>query len=162
MCNFLQSKGAPNVLHMNHGGSLALPFGRVSMTVAFHTSSFDDGTYGGQPSGFILEIPDSGKMGGTKTIYFAGDTALFGDMKLLGELYTIDLACLPIGDCFTMGPGHAIKAAQFLRAKKVLPIHYNTFPPITQAPAIFAAALRAQTDGAIEAVPLKAGESVEL
>ncbi len=156
MCMYLAKKGVPTVLPMNHGGSLALPGGggggHVTMTIAFHTSSFEDGTYGGQPAGFIVET-------GGKTIYHAGDTALFGDMKLLGELYAIDLACLPMGDCFTMGPALAVKAAQFLRAKKVLPIHYNTFPPIQQDAAKFTAALK---EVGIEGVALIAGQSVDL
>ncbi len=159
ICVHLQKQGAPNIAPMNHGGCLSLPFGRVTMTLAFHTSSFDDGSYGGQPAGFIIEIP-GGDGGKTKTIYFAGDTALFGDMKLLGELYSIDLACLPMGDCFTMGPAHAIKAAQFLKTKKVLPIHYNTFPAIVQDVEKFAADLKNQTG--IECVPLKAGQSLNL
>jgi L-ascorbate metabolism protein UlaG (beta-lactamase superfamily) len=154
ICLYLQKQGIPNIAPMNHGGGLNLPFGRATMTLAFHTSSFDDGAYGGEPAGFILEIPDAGK---TKTIYFAGDTALFGDMKLLGELYNIDLACLPIGDCFTMGPAHAIKGAQFLKAKKVLPLHYNTFPAIAQDVEKFAADLKNQTG--IECSPLKSGQS---
>jgi L-ascorbate metabolism protein UlaG (beta-lactamase superfamily) len=160
MCMYLVSKkGVQNIVPMNHGGSVELPFGRVTMTVAFHTSAFEDGANGGQPGGFMLEIPEGGV---TKTIYFAGDTALFGDMKLLGELYRIDLACLPIGDCFTMGPAHAIRAARFLGAKKVLPIHYNTFPPIKQDVGKFAAELRTQLDGRVEAVALKAGEAMEI
>jgi len=152
MCLVLQKRGVPNILPMNHGGTLAVPFGRVTMTIAFHTSAFEDGAYGGQPAGFIVET-------GGKTIYHAGDTALFGDMKLLGELFSIDLACLPIGDCFTMGPAMAVMAAQFLRVKKVLPIHYNTFPPIQQDGGKFAAALKAV---GIEGLILKAGEAVEL
>ena len=153
ICLYLQKKGAPNIAPFNHGGGLNLEFGRASITLAFHTSSFDDGAYGGQPAGFVVET-------GGKTIYFAGDTALFGDMKLIGELWPIDLACLPIGDCFTMGPAHAIKAAAMLRCKKVLPIHYNTFPPIQQDAAAFAAALKKETD--IEAAPLLAGQSLTL
>jgi L-ascorbate metabolism protein UlaG (beta-lactamase superfamily) len=152
MAQYLEKKGAPKVTPMNHGGCLTFPFGKVTMTIAFHTSSFEDGTYGGEPAGFIIET-------GGKTIYHAGDTALFSDMKLLGELYTIDLACLPIGDCFTMGPAHALKAAQFLRAKKVLPIHYNTWPPIAQDGGKFAAELKGL---GIEGMPLKAGEALEL
>jgi L-ascorbate metabolism protein UlaG (beta-lactamase superfamily) len=153
MCLHLQKLGAPNIAPMNHGGGLNLPFGRVTMTLAFHTSSFEDGAYGGEPGGFIIEL-------GGKTIYFAGDTALFGDMKLLGELYSIDLACLPIGDCFTMGPAHAIKAAQFLKAKRILPIHYNTFPPIAQDAGKFAHDLKALAG--IEALSLKAGQSIDI
>ncbi len=152
MAQHLQKLGAPNISPMNHGGCLNLSFGKVTMTLAFHTSSFEDGAYGGQPAGFIVET-------GGKTIYHAGDTALFMDMKLLGELYNIDVACLPIGDCFTMGPAHAVKAAQFLRAKKVLPIHYNTWPPIAQDAGKFVTALKVE---GITGVALKAGESIEL
>lgn len=158
MAMHLQKQGAPAISPMNHGGCLRFPFGKITMTLAFHTSSFEDGTYGGQPAGFILELNDSG--GQTRTIYFAGDTALFADMKLLAELYPIDLACLPIGDCFTMGPDHAALAAEFLRAKKVLPIHYNTFPPIQQDAAAFAKMLKERTG--IDCAPLKPGQSLEL
>jgi L-ascorbate metabolism protein UlaG (beta-lactamase superfamily) len=159
MCLYLQKKGAPAIVPMNHGGCLELPFGRVTMTLAFHTSSFEDGAYGGQPAGFMIEIPDGGQ---TKTIYFAGDTALFGDMKLLGELYAIDLACLPIGSCYTMGPAHALKAVEFLKPKKVLPMHYNTFPPIMQDVAKFVAELKTQSGGRVEVLPLKPGQALEL
>mgnify|MGYP001602421869 FL=1 len=153
---YLQKQGLKNTHPMNHGGSASFPFGRATMTIAFHTSSWPDGSYGGNPAGWMLELDGPPK----KTIYFAGDTALFGDMKLLGELYAIDLACLPIGDNFTMGPAHAIKAAQFLKAKGVLPLHYNTWPPIAQDPEKFAGDLRGATG--IQAHPLKPGESMEL
>jgi L-ascorbate metabolism protein UlaG (beta-lactamase superfamily) len=151
--NHLQKLGVKEVRHMNHGGGLNFDFGRVTMTVAFHTSSFDDGTYGGQPGGWIVET-------GGKVIYFAGDTGLFGDMKLIGELWKIDLACLPIGDRFTMGPADAVRAAGMLKAKKVLPIHYNTFPGIVQDAGKFAADLKRDTG--IEGVALKAGQAIEL
>ena len=138
---------------MNHGGSVAFPWGRATMTLAFHTSSFPDGSYGGEPGGYIIEV-------GGKTIYFAGDTGLFSDMRLIGELWpTIDLACLPIGDRYTMGPAHAVRAAEMVRAKAVLPIHYDTWPPIAQDAKAFAAALRAR---GIKGLPLKPGESAEL
>jgi L-ascorbate metabolism protein UlaG (beta-lactamase superfamily) len=144
---------------MNHGGGVTLPFGRITYTIAFHTSSFADGTYGGEAGGWIVEIPAAP---GTpaKTIYFAGDTALFGDMKLIGELWNIDLACLPIGDRFTMGPAHAIKAAAMLKAKRVLPIHYNTWGILTQDAGKFAADLKRETG--IDCAPLVAGQSLEL
>jgi L-ascorbate metabolism protein UlaG (beta-lactamase superfamily) len=152
MCLALERRGAPVVMPMNHGGSLTFPWGRVTMTIAFHTSSFEDGTYGGQPAGFIVEI-------GGKTIYHAGDTALFGDMKLIGEMFKLDLACLPIGDCYTMGPAMALKAAQFVQARKILPMHFNTFPPVQQDVSRFVAALK--TAGMVAHV-LKPGESLEL
>jgi L-ascorbate metabolism protein UlaG (beta-lactamase superfamily) len=152
MCMYLQKRGVPVVMPMNHGGSLTFPWGRATMTIAFHTSSFDDGAYGGQPAGFVVEI-------GGKTIYHAGDTALFGDMKLLGELFHIDLACLPMGDCYTMGPAMALKAAQFVRAKRILAMHYNTFPPIQQDVGRFLVELKA---AGIDGRSLKPGESLEL
>jgi L-ascorbate metabolism protein UlaG (beta-lactamase superfamily) len=153
MVLYLQKQGVPRAHPVNHGGGKDFEFGRATMTLAFHTSSFDDGTYGGEPGGWIVET-------GGKTIYFAGDTALFGDMRLIGELWKIDLACLPIGDNFTMGPAHAVKAAGMLKAKRVLPIHYNTFPPIQQDAGKFAEALKRETG--IEAVVLKAGERAEV
>jgi len=137
---------------MNHGGSVEFPWGRATYTLAFHTSSFPDGAYGGQPGGWVLEIAG-------KVIYHAGDTALFGDMRLIGELWNVDLACLPIGDRFTMGPKHAVRAAEMLRAKSVLPIHYNTWPPIAQDGQAFARDLEGK---GIKGLPLTAGESIEL
>lgn len=137
---------------MNHGGGVDFPWGRATYTLAFHTSSFPDGAYGGEPGGFVVEV-------GGKTIYHAGDTALFGDMRLIGDLWDIDLACLPIGDRFTMGPKHAVRAAEMLRAKAVLPVHYNTWPPIAQDPRAFARELEAR---GIRGLPLKAGEVADL
>ena len=137
---------------MNHGGGVDFPWGRATYTLAFHTSSFGDGTYGGEAGGWVVET-------GGKVIYHAGDTALFGDMRLIGELWDIDLACLPIGDRYTMGPAHALKAAGMLKAKAVLPIHYNTWPPIAQDPQAFAAQLQAR---GIRGLPLKAGETAEV
>ena len=138
---------------MNHGGSWKFPFGEAFYTIAFHTSSFADGTYGGQPGGWVVQT-------GGVTIYHAGDTALFGDMELIGRLFQIDLACLPIGDCFTMGPKHAMLAAKMLRAKAVVPIHYNTFPQIKQDGAAFARDLQKQHG--INGIPMKPGEMVEI
>ncbi len=121
------------------GGSFTFPFGRVKLTQAFHGSSleFDDTrqiVYLGMPAGILLTLGD-------KTIYHAGDTGLFGDMKLIGELNDIDLAFLPIGDNYTMGPEDAVHAARFLNAKEVVPIHYNTFPLIAQDGDAYAAKL---------------------
>jgi len=120
---------------MNTGGSHPFDFGRVKFTQAFHSSrmTFDNEqkiTYLGMPCGLILTIGD-------KTIYHSGDTALFGDMKIIGELSPVDLAFLPIGDNYTMGPEDAAIAAEWVKAKKVVPIHYNTFPLIQQDPVAF-------------------------
>jgi L-ascorbate metabolism protein UlaG (beta-lactamase superfamily) len=109
-------KGHP----MNHGGSWAFDFGRVKYVNAIHTSSFADGSYGGQPGGFVIE-------GEHKNIYIAGDTALTYDMKLIPLQTKLDLAILPIGDNFTMGIDDAIIAADFVECDKILGYHYDTF-----------------------------------
>jgi L-ascorbate metabolism protein UlaG (beta-lactamase superfamily) len=129
LATYLGWKGC-KVHPMSIGGSYAFDFGRVKLTQAFHGSAWTDDenqtiTYLGMPSGVLLTIED-------KTIYHAGDTALFSDMKLIGELNKIDIAFLPIGDNFTMGPEDALIAAEWLKAEKVIPIHFNTFPLINQ------------------------------
>lgn len=108
---------------MNHGGKWNFDFGTVKYVNAIHSSGLPDGSYGGQPGGFILDFDG-------KTIYYSGDTALFSDMQLFGEQYTIDLAVLPIGDNFTMGIEDAVLAAKKLNCKKVIGVHFNTFPYI--------------------------------
>lgn len=124
-------RGAKGARAMNIGGRAAFPFGTVRFTPAWHSSSFPDGTYGGMPMGAVLEI-------GGRRVYHAGDTALFSDMELVGDL-GLDLALLPIGDNFTMGPEDALAALDLLRPKTVVPIHYNTFDIIRQDGPGFAA-----------------------
>ena len=124
---YFASKGL-NVHPMNIGGAHNFEFGRVKVTPALHSSSVDvEGTpqYAGMPSGILLTL-------GGKTIYHAGDTALFSDMKLIGDMHSVDVALLPIGDNFTMGPEDAAVAATWIHAKVTVPIHYNTFPLIAQ------------------------------
>ncbi len=116
---YYQKKGIA-VHPMNHGGSWNFDFGKVKYVNAVHTSSFEDGTYGGQPGGFVIE-------GEHKTIYVAGDTALTMDMKLIPLHAKLDLAILPIGDNFTMGIDDAIIASDFVECDKVLGVHYDTF-----------------------------------
>ncbi|RZS93908.1 metal-dependent hydrolase [Aquimarina brevivitae] len=105
---------------MNHGGVWDFEFGKVKYVNAIHTSSFPDGSYGGQPGGFVIQ-------GEHKTIYIAGDTALTMDMKLIPLQYKLDLAILPIGDNFTLGVDDAIIASDFVQCDKVLGVHYDTF-----------------------------------
>jgi L-ascorbate metabolism protein UlaG (beta-lactamase superfamily) len=115
----------------NKGGSQKVGDFGITMTHAFHSNSIDDeGTriYGGEPGGYIVRLP------GGFTLYHAGDTAVFGDMKLIAEMYKPDLACLPIGDVFTMGPREAAMAIRLLGVKHVIPIHYATFPMLTGTP----------------------------
>ncbi len=119
IANHFDQKGL-EVHPMNHGGSWDFEFGNVKYVNAIHTSSFDDGSYGGQPGGFIIE-------GEHKNIYIAGDTALTFDMKLIPMYTDIDLAILPIGDNFTMGVDDAIIASDFIDCDKILGYHYDTF-----------------------------------
>ena len=114
-----QEKGL-NGHPMNHGGARDFEFGWLKYVNAVHTSSFADGSYGGQPGGFLLRA-------GGKQIYIAGDTALHMDMKLIPEYGKLDLAILPIGDNFTMGVDDAIRASSFVGCSRVLGVHYDTF-----------------------------------
>ena len=119
---WLNGKDVSNVHGMNIGGAYSFDFGRVKMVNAIHSSSLPDGSYGGNPAGYVIYADG-------KTIYFAGDTALTYDMKLLAD-ENLDWAFLPIGDNFTMGVDDAIRAAGFINCKNIIGIHYNTFPPI--------------------------------
>jgi L-ascorbate metabolism protein UlaG (beta-lactamase superfamily) len=146
--------GVKNVHGMSIGGAYQFEFGKVKLTQAFHGSSYTTENKEiidcGMPAGVLLTIEG-------KTIYHAGDTALFSDMKLIGERHPIDVAFLPIGDNFTMGPEDAAYAAKLLGAKKVVPIHYNTFPPIKQDPKSFTDLLENQNG-----VILQPGEFIEI
>lgn len=112
-------KGQP----LNQGGSWKFDFGRVKYVNAVHSSGLPDGSYGGNPGGFIVTV-------GETEIYFAGDTALTLDMELIGLYNLVDLAFLPIGDCFTMGVDDAIIAADYVKCDQIVGMHYDTFPPI--------------------------------
>lgn len=117
-------KGLKTTYAMNLGGTVKLPFGTIKMVAAAHSSSLPDGSYGGLAAGFVIEAEG-------KTIYFAGDTALTYDMKILAERYTLDAAILPIGDHFTMGIDDALVAADWAGASRIIGMHYDTFPPIS-------------------------------
>lgn len=134
---------------MNVGGAVKLPFGRVKMVPAIHSCT----VAGGVAAGFVIEI-------GGQVVYFAGDTALFGDMKLIGELCGVTVAVLPIGDNFTMGVEDAAVAAEFVGAKKVIPIHYNTWPLIAADPEEFKRKVEAKGKAVVAIV--KPGERIEL
>ncbi len=146
------AKLGASVHHMNLGGSHSFPFGNLKLTIAHHSSSTPDGIYAGDPAGVVIDS------GGT-VIYHAGDTALFYDMKLIGEMHKINYALLPIGDNFTMGIDDAVKAAEFLNADTVVPVHYNTFDVIRADEAEFARKI--ESIGRKCRV-LKPGESLEL
>lgn len=123
---------------MNIGGGFDFEFGRLAFTPAWHSSSFPDGSYGGMPMGVVIEAAG-------KRLYHAGDTALFSDMALIGRA-GIDVALLPIGDNFTMGPEDALEAVKLLRPNWVIPIHYDTFEVIRQDGAAFARSVETETD----------------
>jgi L-ascorbate metabolism protein UlaG (beta-lactamase superfamily) len=145
--NYCQKQGVANTHALHIGGGYGFPFGRVKLTVAHHGSSFPDGTYGGNPAGVVLEIEG-------KRLYNAGDTALFSDMSLIGGA-GLDVALLPIGDNFTMGPDDATAAAKLLRARTVIPMHYNTWPVIEQDPEAFKRRVEESTSSKV--VVLKTG-----
>lgn len=142
-----------NTIGMNLGGSVDVPFGRVKMTLAFHSSQLPDGSYGGNPGGFLLTLKEGLK------IYFACDTALFGDMEFIGN-GGLDVAVLPIGDLFTMGPEDAVEATRLLAPRVVIPSHYGTWPPIAQNAEVWAEQVREQTGA--KPVVLKPGETYEV
>jgi L-ascorbate metabolism protein UlaG (beta-lactamase superfamily) len=160
VCNYeihlwLTTKGVKNTCPMNKGGTQKVGEIEVTMTHAFHSSGIeDDGKviYGGEPAGYVVTLP-----GGLK-LYHAGDTALFGDMKLIGEIHAPEVACLPIGDLYTMGPREAAKAIRLLNVKHVIPMHFGTFPVLTGTPS----ALREITQdiSGLEIHALKPGETL--
>jgi len=159
VCNYeisvyLEGKGVENVQGMNKGGTIETAGVKATMVHAIHSSSIaEDGQqlYAGEPCGFVFEFE-----GGTR-VYHAGDTGIFGDMKLIGDLHRPDIAVLPIGDLYTMGPHEASAAARMIGAKAIIPIHHGTFPALTGTPEALRAALRDATG--IEVVALKPGDS---
>ncbi len=140
--------------HAQHfGGGYHHPFGYLKLTIAHHGSALPDGSYGGNPTGFLLVTPTGEK------IYLGCDTGLFGDMSLIGE-EDIDLAVLPIGDNFTMGPDDALRAVKLIEPRHVIPVHYNTFDLIKQDPHDWAARVNAETSATAHV--LQPGETFSL
>jgi L-ascorbate metabolism protein UlaG (beta-lactamase superfamily) len=154
ICEWLGSKGVTTCCPMNKGGSQKVGPVTVTMTDAVHSCGIlDDGQilYGGEAAGFVIRVPDG------RSVYFAGDTNVFSDMALIAELYTPELAVLPIGDLFTMSPREAALACRLLRAKTVIPMHFGTFPPLTGQPAELAERIQ---DLDTEVWPLEIGKAV--
>ncbi len=138
--------------HAQHiGGGYKHPFGYLKLTMAWHGSALPDGSNGGTPAGFLLTMQDG------KKVYFACDTGLFWDMKFIGE-EGLDLAVLPIGDNFTMGPEDALRAVKLLQPKHVIPVHYNTWDLIAQDPDAWAKRVKAETSSQVHV--MKPGESI--
>jgi L-ascorbate metabolism protein UlaG (beta-lactamase superfamily) len=152
--HWLESKGVGNVRPMNKGGTQEVCDARVTMVHAQHSCGILDGdriVYGGEAAGYIVELP------GGPRLYYAGDTDLFGDMRLIGELYRPQMALLPIGDLYTMGPLQAAKAVELLQVERVIPMHWGTFPPLTGRPEQLAERVRSL---GVEVIALKPGESI--
>ena len=130
--DWLEIKGLKNVTGMNYGGTLKMSGLAITMVPAMHSSSvMEEGgkiTYTGPASGFVIKFENG------LTIYFAGDTCVFGDMRLIAELYRPTIGFLPIGDHYTMGPEQAAKACELLGIRQVVPMHYGTFPVLTGTP----------------------------
>jgi L-ascorbate metabolism protein UlaG (beta-lactamase superfamily) len=155
LCAWLESKGVSGTSAMNKGGTQRAGEIEVTMVNALHSCGIKDGDriiYGGEACGFIVRLP------GGLTIYHAGDTAVFGDMKIIADLYAPDLAMLPVGDHYTMGPREAALAIRLLNVKHVIPMHFGTFPPLVGRPE----QLRELTQdiNGLEIHALKPGESL--
>ena len=150
---WLQGKGLQNVTGLNPGGTVDALGLSITMVPAIHSSSIEeDGRtlYMGLATGYVIRFEDG------LTIYFAGDTSIFGDMKLIGEMYQPAIAFLPIGDVFTMGPEQAAKACELLNVKQVVPMHYGTFPALTGTPERLRALVEPR---GVEVLELKPGET---
>jgi len=149
---WFKAQGVENVHAQHIGGAFKHEFGTVKLTIAHHGSMLPDGSNGGNPCGVVLKLVDG-------TIYHAGDTGLFHDMHLIGD-DEIDLAVLPIGDNFTMGPDDAVRAVEFLEPKFAFPVHYNTWPLIAQDASAWAARVSQETTAT--GIVLDPGESTKL
>lgn len=149
---WFQKKGIKNVFGMNHGGTKVFDFANVKYVNAVHSSSLPDGSYGGNPGGYVIASNQG-------TFYYAGDTALSYDLKLIGDSFDIDFAILPIGDNFTMGITDALIAAEFVGTDKIIGLHYDTFAPIEINKKV--AKSEAEKSGK-ELILLNIGESISL
>ena len=155
VCEWLGRKGLQNLAPMNKGGSQEVLGLRVTMTDARHSSGYvEDGqmVYMGEPAGYVVRLEDG------RTLYYSGDTCLFGDMRLIGELYRPDIAFLPIGDRFTMDPVQAARACEMLGVRQVVPMHWGTFPLLTGTPAQLKALVEPK---GVQVLELKPGQTAD-
>ena len=150
ICSWLSRQGVENTHAQHIGGGFQYPFGYLKLTMAVHGSALPDGSNGGNPAGFLLNTSSGRK------IYIAGDTGLFGDMKLIGE-EGLDLAVLPIGDNYTMGPDDALRAVRFLSPKHVIPIHFSTWEVIQQDAQLWADRVSRETGAQVHVLKPNAG-----
>ena len=155
LCDWLGRKGIQATSPMNKGGSQEIAGVRITMTDARHSSGYVDNgqmVYMGEPAGYVIRLEDG------RVLYYSGDTCLFGDMRLIGEMYKPEIAFLPIGDRFTMDPAQAAKACEFLGVRQVVPMHWGTFPLLTGTPA----ELRRLVEPlGVQVLELKPGETAE-
>jgi L-ascorbate metabolism protein UlaG (beta-lactamase superfamily) len=155
LASYLESQGLKNVHGYSKGGTVEVQGVKVTMVNAFHSSGLEttdgDFTYAGESAGFVIDL------GGAR-VYHAGDTCVFGDMALIADLYAPDVACLPIGDHFTMGPREAALAVSLLKVKTVVPMHWGTFPVLTGTPDALRRELAGQPD--VQVVDLKPGDTL--
>jgi L-ascorbate metabolism protein UlaG (beta-lactamase superfamily) len=155
LCDWLGRKGIQNVSPMNKGGSQRIAGLTITMTDARHSSGFVDNgqmVYMGEPAGFVIRLEDE------RTIYYSGDTCLFGDMQLIGERYKLVIAFLPIGDRFTMDPVAAARACELLGVRQVVPMHWGTFPVLTGTPADLRKLVEPK---GVQVLELRPGETAE-
>jgi L-ascorbate metabolism protein UlaG (beta-lactamase superfamily) len=153
LCGWLGKKGVENISMMNKGGSQQVGDIKVTMVHADHSCGIQDGdelVYGGEACGYVIEFENGLK------IYHAGDTNVFGDMKIIRELYAPDIAMLPIGDHFTMGPREAAYACDLLKPKTIIPMHFATFPVLTGTPSALS-----QLVHGVEILEMKPGQTIE-
>jgi L-ascorbate metabolism protein UlaG (beta-lactamase superfamily) len=153
--SWLEKQGVKNTIGMNKGGTVDLGFVKLTMTHALHSCSLKDGDkliYGGEAAGFVLTLKDG------RRAYFAGDTCVFSDMSLIAELYKPELAFLPIGDFYTMGPDQAALAVRMLKVKTIIPMHYGTFPALKGTPEDLSAELKGQE---VRVFALEKGQPVQ-
>jgi L-ascorbate metabolism protein UlaG (beta-lactamase superfamily) len=158
LANWLESKGVQNTLGMNKGGSLDLGGIRVTMVHADHSCGILDGNqivYGGEATGYVITFENGFRL------YASGDTNVFGDMRLIGELYQPEVAILPIGDFYTMGPREAARAVQLLNVRGIIPGHYATFPALTGSPAALREELGKLDLGGVEVADIRPGQTIQ-
>lgn len=154
LAGYFQSKGVENTVGINKGGTVEVQGVKVTMTHAIHSSGVDESVYVGDACGFVIEFENGRKL------YHSGDTCAFSDMQIIGELYKPDVALLPIGDFYTMGPKEAAIAVRMLGVNHVIPMHYATFPILTGTPAALREALHDLGLDGVEVIEMKPGQTI--
>jgi L-ascorbate metabolism protein UlaG (beta-lactamase superfamily) len=154
LAGWLGARGVENTVGMNKGGSIEWQGLKISMTHAIHTSGAEDGSYVGDAAGFVIEFENDVRL------YHSGDTCAFKDMEIIGELYHPDVALLPIGDFYTMGPREAAIAVRMLGVKHVIPMHWGTFPALTGTPEALRESLHALGLDDVEVVTMTPGQTI--